>query len=89
MNPDLFNSAVLERKIPTNPLVLDKKSKSMKEGAIEQNEERNMAPYGNMGQNPGHEAGENVQPDKPMEKQGVGIFMNNIFNGFNTGFKKQ
>ena len=80
------NSAVMvERKIPanTNSLMLDKKSKSMKESALEQNEERVM------GQNPGHEPGENVQPDKPMEKQGVGIFMNNIFNGFNTGFKKQ
>jgi len=83
-NPSLFNSAVvLEKKIPTNPLVLDQKSKSQKEAAIDQNEERNI------GQHPAVEAGENIQPDKPMEKQGVGIFMNNIFNGFNTGFKKQ
>lgn len=65
-----------------NNLVLDKKSKSMKEAVIDQNEE------GNIDMNHPHEAGENVQPDKPMEKQGVGIFMNNIFNGFNAGFKK-
>jgi hypothetical protein len=70
----------------SNPLILDKKSKSMKERVIEQNEERNSQ---RMGQNPAHEAGENIQPDRPMEKQGVGIFMNNIFNGFNAGFKKQ
>ena len=71
---------MIEKKNP-NMLALDKKSKSMKESVIEQNEERIA--------NPAYEAGENVQPDKPMEKQGVGIFMNNIFNGFNAGFKKQ
>jgi hypothetical protein len=42
-----------------------------------------------LAQNPAQEAGENIQPDRPIEKQGVGIFMNNIFNGFNAGFKKQ
>ena len=63
-----------------NPLVLGNKSKNIKESIIDQNEE------GNIGLS--QEAGENVQPDKPVEKQGVGIFMNNIFNGFNAGFKK-
>ena len=64
-------------------LSLDKKSKSLKESIIDQNEE------GNIAQDPQREPGENILPDKPIEKQGVGIFMNNIFNGFNAGFKKQ
>ena len=47
-------SAIMIEKKNTNSLILDKKSKSMKESVIEANVERNM------GINPGHEPGENI-----------------------------